>query len=216
VVFGLAGMAGAYAGGRLAGFLPGGVLLAGFAVLMLATAIAMIRGRRVCPDGPAVPEPALPRTVGTGMVIGLIAGLIGAGGGFLIVPALALLGGLAMPAAIGTSLLVIAMQSAAGLAGHLSTVDLPWRLAAAVIAAAVAGSLVGSRLTGRVRAEVLRKAFGWLVVAMGVVVLARQLPARLWSTPGLWIAAAMAAALLLAIVSGLCPAWRRAMGRRGS
>ena len=78
-----------------------------------------------------------------GVLVGLVAGLVGAGGGFLVVPALALLGGLSMPAAVGTSLLVIAMKSASGLAGHLSAVPIGWFLACAVAMAAVLGSLLG-------------------------------------------------------------------------
>ena len=132
LLFGFAGMAGAFVGGRLAAFVPDVVLLAGFAVLMVGTAIAMIRGRRSTP-GRAVPARELPVVLVTafGVLVGLVAGMVGAGGGFLVVPALALLGGLAMPAAIGTSLLVIAMQSFAGLAGHLSTTTLHWGLALA-------------------------------------------------------------------------------------
>ena len=75
-----------------------------------------------------------------GLVVGLVTGLVGAGGGFLLVPALALLAGLPMPVAVGTSLVVIAMKSFAGLAGHLSSVHIDWRWRA-VTAAAVIGAL---------------------------------------------------------------------------
>ncbi|BCJ75201.1 hypothetical protein CS0771_47450 [Catellatospora sp. IY07-71] len=101
--------------------------------------------------------------------------LFGAGGGFLVVPALVLLGGLPMPTAVGTSLLVIAMKSAAGLAGYLHSVTIDWRLTAAVTAVAVTGSLVGGRLAGRLRPDLLRQAFGWFVIVMGAGVLAGQL-----------------------------------------
>lgn len=209
LIFGLAGMAGAYAGGRVAGHIPDGVLLTGFAVMMLATATAMIRSRRSEP--PAGRQPSLPRTVVVGAVIGVIAGLIGAGGGFLIVPALTLLGGLTMPEAIGTSLLAIAMQSAAGLAGHLSTVHIPWPLATAVTAAAIAGSLLGGRLAGRIPAPVLRRAFGWFVVAMGLLVLAQQLPTRLWLVIG---ALALVATGFVLVRRHDWPAARNSSGRR--
>lgn len=184
-VFGLAGMVGAYAGGRLAAYVPTTVLLTGFAVMMLATAVAMLRGRRPLPgsrqeprrdaeSGPATHQPRALRIVLDGLLVGLATGLVGAGGGFLVVPALALLGGLPMPVAVGTSLVVIAMKSLAGLAGYLSTVSLDWRLATAVTAAAVVGSLLGGRLAGRIPAARLRTAFGWFVVVMGVFVLAQQ------------------------------------------
>ncbi|GAB7037663.1 sulfite exporter TauE/SafE family protein [Catenuloplanes niger JCM 9533] len=199
LLFGTAGMAGAYTGGRISGTIPDAVLLTGFALLMLATAIAMLRGRPAAPGRPVRPSPAW-RTVLTGTATGLVAGLLGAGGGFLIVPALVLLGGLTMPVAIGTSLLVIAAQSAAGLAGHLSSVQIPWGTAAAVTAAAVTGSLLGARLSGRVPATTLRAAFGWLVVVMGVLVLAGQLPDRCWSPPAQWASIGVLATGIVGVV----------------
>lgn len=179
LIFGLAGMTGAYAGGRLAEFIPAGFLLTGFAVMMLATAFAMIRGRRRTEGKPVPHELPAFRVILDGVVVGLVTGLVGAGGGFLVVPALALLGGLPMPVAVGTSLVVIAMKSFAGLAGHLSSVSIDWGLALAVTTAAVAGSFLGGRLAGRIPADLLRKSFGWFVVVMGIFVLAQQLPPRL-------------------------------------
>lgn len=199
LIFGLAGMTGAYAGGRLAEFIPAAVLLTGFAIMMLATAIAMIRGRR-SPEGKPVPH-ELPvfRVILEGVVVGLVTGLVGAGGGFLVVPALALLGGLPMPVAVGTSLVVIAMKSFAGLAGYLSSVSINWGLATAVTAAAIVGSFLGGRLAGELPADVLRKAFGWFVVVMGVFVLAQQLPAELRSNPLLWAGVGIAVAAAVAV-----------------
>lgn len=176
LVFGAAGMAGAYGGGRLAQFVPGTWLLAGFALMMIATAVAMIRGRRDGVQAKQHGELPIGRVVAEGVAVGLVTGLVGAGGGFLVVPALALLGGLPMAVAVGTSLVVIAMKSFAGLAGYLATVHIDWTLAALVTAAAVAGSLAGGRLAGRIPETVLRKGFGWFVLVMGGFVLAQQLP----------------------------------------
>ncbi|SCL59651.1 sulfite exporter TauE/SafE family protein [Micromonospora peucetia] len=209
LVFGAAGMVGAYAGGRLAEFVPAGVLLTGFALMMLATAIAMIRGRRPKAGRPAAHELPVPRVLLDGVVVGLVTGLVGAGGGFLVVPALALLGGLPMPVAVGTSLVVIAMKSFAGLAGYLSSVSIDWGLAAAVTAAAVVGSLLGGRLAGRIPEDVLRKVFGWFVVVMGVFVLAQQLPDQVRTSPLLWSALGLA----LAVAVGFT-AWRGRLRRR--
>ncbi|MBM7078632.1 sulfite exporter TauE/SafE family protein [Micromonospora humida] len=201
LVFGLAGMAGAYVGGRLAGHLPPTLLLTGFAVMMLATAAAMIRGRRVT-GGTGPHELPLARVLADGAVVGLVTGLVGAGGGFLVVPALALLGGLPMPVAIGTSLVVIAMKSFAGLAGYLWTVDIHWPLALAVTAAAVLGSLLGGRLTSRVPAEALRLSFGWFVLVMGAFVLVQQLPGGVRADPALWTGlAGLAAGAALAALT---------------
>jgi uncharacterized membrane protein YfcA len=174
LAFGLAGMAGAYAGGLLARSIPGTVLLVGFAVIMIATAVAMLRGRKEVSGGE--PTRSLPvfKLVAQGLTVGLVTGLVGAGGGFLVVPALALLGGLPMPVAVGTALVVIAMNSFAGLAGYLSTVHIDWRLAAAVTAGALIGGLVGARLTALVNPAALRKAFGWFVLAMASVILGEE------------------------------------------
>ncbi|MGY1708196.1 sulfite exporter TauE/SafE family protein [Geodermatophilus sp. SYSU D00758] len=213
LLFGLAGMAGAFAGGFIGGHLPGTVLLVAFALMMIATAFAMIRGRRaVAPSRARAELPVLP-VLAEGVVVGLVTGLVGAGGGFLVVPALALLGGLPMGVAVGTSLLVIAMKSFAGLAGYLTTVPIDWALTGAVTAAAVAGSLVGARLVGRIPADALREAFGWFVLAMGAFVLVQQAPADL-RVPGVLVLAGLAAALgACSVLVPRCPL--RHAGSRG-
>ena len=173
-LFGAAGMAGAFGGGLLSRLIPGTVLLIAFAILMAITAVAMLRGRRTCSDTAAATAVPAVKSMAVGLAVGLVTGLLGAGGGFLVVPALALLGGLTMPVAIGTSLVVIAMNSFAGLAGHLTSVSIDWRLAAMVVAAAVVGGLIGARLTARVNPESLRAVFGWFVLAMTSVILAEE------------------------------------------
>ncbi|MCZ7430936.1 sulfite exporter TauE/SafE family protein [Streptomyces sp. WMMC1477] len=179
VLFGAAGMAGAYTGGLIGGHIPDAVLLIAFAVMMIVTAAAMLRGRRDVDPHRAHRQLPVGRVLLDGAAVGLATGLVGAGGGFLVVPALALLGGLPIPVAIGTSLLVIAMKSAAGFAGYLSSVPIDWTLALAVTAFAVAGSLAGARLAGRVPAHVLSRLFAWFVLAMGIFVLAQQVPAHI-------------------------------------
>jgi len=188
LLFGATAMAGAYVGGRLAAFIPGAWLLAGFGVMMLATAVAMLRERR---DRPADVhhELPVPLVVAEGIVVGAVTGLAGAGGGFLVVPALVLLGGLPMAVAVGTSLVVIAMKSFAALAGYLSAVQIDWGLALAVTAAAVVGGVLGARLAGRIPDRVLRQGFGWFVVVMGAFVLIQQLPAVWWPVVGVVAAA---------------------------
>ena len=188
-VFGGAAMAGAYAGGRLAHFIPGNILLIAFAMIMIAAAVAMLRGRRDLEDESTGPLP-ITKILVQGGIVGLISGLVGAGGGFLLVPALALLGGLPMPVAVGTSLVVISMQSFAGFAGHLSGEAIDWKLAGMVIAAAVAGSVLGGYLTAYVEPAVLRKAFGWFVLAMAALVLAQE--ANIWLGAAVAVVAAIA------------------------
>ncbi len=190
LVFGLAGMVGAYAGGRAAGLVPGAVLLVSFGALMLVASAGMIRGRRG--DGGDREELRAVPAVALGVLVGAVTGFVGAGGGFVIVPALVLVAGLPMQSAVGTSLLVISLQSAAGLAGHLSGAPLPWTLTLTITASAVAGSLVGGRLTGRIPAAILRRGFGYLVLAVAVLVLAEQLPHTVLTRSLPWAAAVAA------------------------
>lgn len=188
LLFGSAGVVGAYAGGLVSHLIPGTVLLIAFAVVMVAAAVAMLRGRRECTAGHRI---SVPKALAQGVAVGTLTGLLGAGGGFLVVPALALLGGLTMPVAVGTSLVVITMNSAAGLAGHLSGATLDWRLAAMVAAAAVAGALLGSRLASRVDPDSLRAGFGWFVLLMASLILAEEVhPVLGLATAGLTVVAA--------------------------
>jgi len=204
VVFGLAAMVGAYTGGRLARFIPGAVLLVAFAVIMFIAGAAMLRGRK---DSPAVEGsqrvPVLKITA-LGLAVGVISGLVGAGGGFLLVPALALLAGLPMPLAVGTSLVIIAMQSFAGFAGHLANEPIDWRLAGMVTAAAVVGALIGGKLVALIDPATLRKLFGWFVLLMASLMLAEEIhPALGATTAALTV---IAAALTVACSRyGHCP-----------
>ncbi|HJF49654.1 MAG TPA: sulfite exporter TauE/SafE family protein [Brachybacterium paraconglomeratum] len=177
VSFGAAGMAGAFLGGILGGHIPSTVMMVAFALMMIATSVGMLRGRRGAPaeEGPTR-EPSVSRIVLEGLAVGLVTGLVGAGGGFLVVPALALLAGLPMPVAVGTSLVVIAMKSFAGLAGYLTSVSLDWVLVGGVTLAAVLGSLPGARAAGHLPERALRTGFGVFVLAMGALVLVQELP----------------------------------------
>lgn len=201
ILFGLAGMAGAYAGGRIGTLVDGTWLLIAFAAMMAVTAGAMLR--RPAPREPAshAQRMAIGKILAEGVVVGLVTGLVGAGGGFLVVPALVLLGGVPMHVAVGTSLVVIAMKSMAGLAGYLSGVQVDWPLALGVTAAAVAGSLAGGRLVGHIPQDRLRRAFGWLVAVMAVFVLAQEAPASLrsalLSSPITWAALAVGVPVVL-------------------
>lgn len=178
VVFGAAGVVGALVGGLLGRTLPPGVLMVLLAGTMIAAAVAMLRRRpRHDRAEPARPRIALVLVLGT--VVGSLAGLVGAGGGFLIVPALILLAGLPASAAIGTSLLVIAMQSLAGLAAQPALPDIPWALVLPFTAIAVAGSFLGSALTGRIPEWALRTGFAVLVLSVAVALLVQQLALHL-------------------------------------
>jgi uncharacterized protein len=173
MIFGAAGMAGASAGGRLAAHLPGHLLMILFGLMMAATAIAMLRRpRKIRPGTQDLPVAKL---VAEGLVVGIVTGVVGAGGGFVIVPALVLLGGLSMETAVGTSLVVIAMNSFAGLASHLGYVEVDWPVTLGVTTAAVAGSSLGAHLAGHIPPAALRRGFGAFIVAMAALVLGKEL-----------------------------------------
>ena len=204
LTFGAAGMAGAFGGGLVGGHIPGTILMIAFALMMVATSMAMIRGRR---EVSAAHNNDLPvgKVLLEGLVVGLVTGLVGAGGGFLVVPALALLGGLSMPVAVGTSLVVIAMKSFAGLGGYLTSVSLDWALVSGVTAAAILGSFLGARLAGRIPEAALRKGFGIFVLLMGVFVLVQELPSPANAVVGVAAAVLAAAAVLCWFLVPACP-----------
>jgi uncharacterized protein len=171
-VFGSVAMAGTYAGARLAAFVSGSFQLGLFAAVMLASAFFMFRGSS--PRLASAPEPgpmSIGLIVGEGLLVGVLTGLVGVGGGFLIVPALVLLGKVPMRVAIGTSLVVIALKSAAGFAGYLGQVEVPWMFMGAFAAVATAGAVGGSHVIRFVPQHALRRSFAALLVVMGTLIL---------------------------------------------
>lgn len=169
-LFGAGGVVGAYLGGLLGSRLDETVLLLAFAAMMAATAIAMLR-KREAPAPSEGPRPVL-RVLAEGAAVGAVTGLVGAGGGFLVVPALVLLGGLPMPAAVGTSLVVIAAKSLAGLGGHLSNAAIDWPFAVGLAVATATGAVLGARAVGRIPSGRLQQSFAWFVlVAAGAIVI---------------------------------------------
>ncbi len=172
LLFGLSAMAGALIGSRLAVFLRGDVQLLLLAVVMIAAAVGMLR--RSSASGPAVPRevvaarPVLLATTGVG--VGIMTGIVGIGGGFLIVPALTLLAGLPMADAVGTSLVVITMNSAAGFVGTAGHVAVPWQATAIVIVGAIAGITAGTFVGGRLSAKQLQRGFAIFLLGVAVFV----------------------------------------------
>lgn len=171
VGFGLTGALGAVAGARLTPLVPPRTLLLLFALLMLVVGSLMLR-----PGPGPVPGQRHPLAVPlAGLGVGVLTGFLGVGGGFLIVPALVLLARLEMPRAVGTSLLVIAVNAAAGLLSHLGREPLPLGLVAGFTGIAIAGAMVGSRLAGRVAPARLRRGFAALVILVGIALVVRNL-----------------------------------------
>jgi hypothetical protein len=196
LVFGVLGIGGAYVGSLLSASVAPAVLMSAFSLLMLVVAAMMLararRGRGSLPDtGPVVADgpilmfrpsfacacPRALKVLVTASAVGLVTGFFGVGGGFVVVPALVLALGFTMPVAVGTSLLVIAINSASALvarAGH--GVQLDWPVIVVFTLAAIAGSLAGGRLATRVRPERLTAAFTVLLVAVALYTAARSFP----------------------------------------
>lgn len=156
---------------------PGQVLLALFALVMLAAAAAMLRKR-----GGGAPEACEDYdargwlTLGlSGLGPGLMTGFFGVGGGFVIVPALVLVLGLPMRAAVGTSLLIIALNSASGLVARLGSGGLDWTVTLLFILGGAAGVAAGVRLAGRLPQRRLTQAFAALIVLVAAYVLYRSI-----------------------------------------
>lgn len=152
------------------------VIMVAFAVLMLAASYSMIRKNGVRALAPDYPALSMLRLALTGAGIGLIAGFVGAGGGFLIIPALVFIAALPMRTAVGTSLVIIAFQSLLGFSGDVARgADINWTLLLSITAFAAAGIAIGTVFSGKIKEQKLKIAFGWFVLVMGGILLTEQL-----------------------------------------
>jgi hypothetical protein len=174
LVFGVVAMAGAFGGARSARLVSGEAQLVLFATVMFAVAGFMLWGRPPAERRGAA-RPGVVALAALG--VGALTGLVGIGGGFLIVPALVLFLDVPIKRAVGTSLLVIFFNAAAGFVGYLGQVALPWGVLAAFGLCAVAGIVAGSHLVHYVSSRVLRRTFAFFLVAVALWMLARTLPA---------------------------------------
>jgi uncharacterized membrane protein YfcA len=155
------------------------LVLVAFAGLMVVAAASMIRTRPaaadVVPDGPP-PRLNYPLILAIGLLVGLLTGFVGAGGGFLIIPALVLGARLPMKLAVGTSLVIIALNSLIGFSGDLSAgTYIDWPFLLGFLAFALAGIVLGTYLARFISGARLKPAFGWFTLAMGTFILLREL-----------------------------------------
>jgi uncharacterized membrane protein YfcA len=172
MVFGLSGALTAFLGARLTALVSGTILMYCFAGLMLFVGVGMVlgRGRDPATEAMSAPAPRLLASILAGAGVGLVTGFLGVGGGFLVVPALIAFAGLELRQAVGTSLFVVAINSAAGLAAHLAGGQLDWGLIVVLTTAAVVGAMFGERAARQVATAKLRRALGLVVVAVGLIV----------------------------------------------
>lgn len=186
LVFGLFGVAGTFAGARLGLLTPVAIQLGLFALVMYAAAWRMLKPARLTVPAAGVENvgnvaaiggchdffsPCMGHIALHGIGVGLLTGLVGVGGGFLIVPALVLLSGIPMKTAVGTSLAIVAAKSYAGFAGYMGGVPIDWALMGGFTAITIAGSFVGAHFSTRISQNALKKAFAWFLVAVASYIL---------------------------------------------
>ncbi|GAB5518184.1 MAG: sulfite exporter TauE/SafE family protein [Rhodothermales bacterium] len=187
--FGVPGILGTYGGAALARWVPGGVQLLLFAIVMMLAAGFMLRGRKALTDRAASAErQALWKIATEGLMVGVLTGLVGVGGGFLIVPALVLLGGLPIRLAVGTSLLIVAAKSMAGFLKYTDVLAeagqyVDWQLISVFTLIGIVGSFIGNALSQRVPQAQLKRGFAIFLIAMGGFILWREVPNALGSNP---------------------------------
>lgn len=146
-----------------------------FAILMIAASYSMIKKDNKNKETDSVPQSFnYPLILLEGALVGILTGLVGAGGGFLIIPALVLLSKLPMKEAVGTSLVIIAAKSLIGFFGESSETAIDWTLLSAVTAVASAGIFMGIYLSKRIDGAKLKPAFGWFVLVMGLYIIVKE------------------------------------------
>lgn len=144
-----------------------------FAILMLAASVSMIRSREFAVENGTKKKPLM--LVIYGVLIGLVTGFLGAGGGFLLIPALVIFMKLPMKEAIGTSLLIIALNSLIGFLGDIGCHAIDWKFITIISAIAIAGIFIGGHFNQKVNSTSLKKGFGWFVLVMGIYIIVKEL-----------------------------------------
>ncbi|TBO43625.1 sulfite exporter TauE/SafE family protein [Pedobacter kyonggii] len=152
------------------------LMMALFAVLMVAAAIAMIRGAKDETSAERErPKLKLAKLLFYGIAIGLATGFLGAGGGFLLIPTLVILVGLSMKEAVGTSLFIIALNSLIGFTGDLGHFPIDWLFLAKITTVAIAGIILGGMISKKIDGGKLKKGFGWFVLVMGCYIILKEI-----------------------------------------
>lgn len=145
-----------------------------FAIIMLVAAYFMIKGRKDTEEADHAPEYNYPMILIEGLVVGFLTGIVGAGGGFLIIPALVLLAKLPMKKAVATSLMIIAIKSLIGFLGDVQNLEMDWTFLSVFTGLSVVGIFIGIYLNKFIDGKKLKKGFGWFVLIMGVYIVLKE------------------------------------------
>jgi uncharacterized protein len=174
LIFGPIAMVGTFIGAKLSVYFSSSTQLIIFAVVMLIAAVFMFKDKKNQKDeeGPKDKKelPLLLITI-EGLIVGVLTGIVGVGGGFMIVPALVILGKVPMKQAVGTSLIIISMKSFAGFAGYATNIDIPWDFLGYFMVFTSIGILAGTYFVRFVPQKQLKKSFAVFLVVMGVFIL---------------------------------------------
>lgn len=183
-IFAAVGIPTTFLGSAIGRHLPQSTLMIGFAIVMLLAGFRMLRSSGGTGTACEVGDSGInwrrcaPRSIPAGFLVGLLTGLFGVGGGFLIIPALVLMLGVEIPIAIGTSLLIIVANSAAGVISHMSDTSIDWGITAAFVGTAIVGSLIAGHLGTKADTRRLQRWFAYLVFAVAAYVLVDTLLVR--------------------------------------
>lgn len=168
-------MSGTFLGARISQYLSSQFQLILFAIIMILASFFMIRGRKGLEGEEEEKSPPILIVGLQALIVGVMTGIVGVGGGFLLVPALTLLVGLPMHHAVGTSLLLIALNSFTGFAGYLGLVEIDWKFLGQFTGLSILGILAGSQLVPYIPQKKLKKGFGFFLIFMGIYVLYKNL-----------------------------------------
>ena len=151
------------------------LIMVSFALIMVVASVSMIRSKKKKEEVKTTIKYNYPMILIEGLVVGVVTGFIGAGGGFLIIPALVIFAKMPMKLAIGTSLLVIAIKSLIGFLGDISEQNIDWTFLLIFTGIAVVGIYLGVLLNKKISSKNLKKGFGWFVLVMGVLIIIKEI-----------------------------------------
>lgn len=181
VIFGVPGMAGAVFGAWLAHFVSDALQMLVFAGLLVSAAYLMYKPVKLQDEHTVTASRSMIKIGLDGLLVGAITGLVGVGGGFLIIPALVLLGGLSMRLAVGTSLVIIAVKSFAGFAEYLNVLEalqlsIDWQVIWIFSIIGIVGGWLGHRISAKINQDYLKRAFAVFLLLMGAFIFYKNLP----------------------------------------